>query len=145
MKAFPRSVWLFAVFLAVITSLPYIVGVVSTPDGWQYSGAPSVPIGVAVDYNSHLAKMWQGSRGEWDYRLLFTHESHRGIFPVQGFYVALGALADVTPFSLPLVYHIARFALTLCMVLAIWTFVCRFFDKASERWLALLFAAIVGG
>jgi hypothetical protein len=144
-KVFPRSVWLYALLLAFITALPYISGSLSTPERWQYSGAPAVPVGVQVDYNSHLAKMWQGSRGQWDYHLLFTHEEHRGIFPVQGFYVALGALASVTPFSLPAVYHIARFALTICMVLAIWAFASRFFDKPSERWLALLFGTIVGG
>jgi hypothetical protein len=144
-KVFPRSVWLFALFLALVTLLPYLVGAVSAPEGWRYTGAPAVPVGVQVDYNSHLAKMWQGSRGQWDYHLLFTHENHRSIFPVQGFYVALGALASITPFSLPVVYHLARFALTVCMVLAIWAFVSRFFDKPTERWLALLFATIVGG
>jgi len=142
---FPRSVWLFALFLATLTSLPYLVGLLSTPDGWRYSGAPAVPVGVQVDYNSHLAKMWQGSRGQWDYHLLFTHEPHRGIFPVQGFYVALGTLASITPFGLPAIYHIVRFLLTVSMVLAIWAFACRFFEKSSERWLALLFATIVGG
>ncbi len=144
-KVFPRSVWLYALLLAFVTSLPYLTGNLSTPTGWAYSGAPAVPIGVQVDYNSHLAKMWQGSRGQWDYHLLFTHEEHRGIFPVQGFYVALGALASVTPFSLPAIYHIARFVLTLFMVLAIWAFASRFFDKPSERWTALLFGTIVGG
>lgn len=144
-RFFSRSVWLYALILAFVTSLPYLVGSLSTPDGSQYSGAPAVPVGVQVDYNSHLAKMWQGSRGQWDYHLLFTHEPHRGIFPVQGFYVALGALANITPFSLPAVYHIARFVLTVCMVLAIWAFASRFFDKPSERWFALLFGTLVGG
>jgi hypothetical protein len=144
-KVFPPSVWLYALLMAFVTSLPYLTGNLSTPTDWQYSGAPAVPVGVQVDYNSHLAKMWQGSRGQWDYHLLFTHEDHRGIFPVQGFYVALGALASVTPFSLPAVYHIARFILTICMVLAIWAFASRFLHRQAERWLALLFGTIVGG
>jgi hypothetical protein len=145
MRRFPRSVWIFALFLALVTSLPYINGLVNTPSGWAYSGAPAVPVGVQVDYNSHLAKMWQGSRGQWNYHLLFTHEAHPGLFPVQGFYVALGALAHITPFTLPAVYHIARFLLTMAMVLATWALACRFFEKSSERWLTVIFGTIVGG
>ncbi len=145
MRAFPVSVWLFAFLLASITSLPYLTGYISTPHGWAYSGTPAVPIGAQVDYNSHMAKMWQGMRGQWDYHLLFTHEEHPGIPLVQGFYVALGSLASVTPFSLPLVYHIVRFLLTAGMVLAIWAFASHFFEKTTERWLTTSFATIVGG
>jgi hypothetical protein len=145
MRRFPGSVWGFALALALITSLPYIVGAIRAPDGWQYSGAAATPGGAQVDYNSHMAKMWQGSRGQWDYRLLFTHEAHPGLFPVQGFYVALGALATLTPFSPPVVYHLARFVLTVAMVLAVWAFAARFFDQPGERWLVTLFGTVVGG
>ncbi len=142
MSRYPLSVWIFALVLAVITSLPYIVGALSTPEGWQYSGAAALPPGIAVDYNSHMAKMWQGRRGEWDYHLLFTHEPHPGLPLVQGFYVALGA---VSPFSLPATYHLMRFVLTIGMVLALWSFAAHFFDKPSERWTCLLFATLVSG
>jgi hypothetical protein len=145
MKRFPPHVWLFALMLAFITSLPYLVGIISSPEGWRYSGAPAVPAGTQVDFNSHMAKMWQGYRGQWNYHLLFTHEEHAGIPLVQGFYIVLGALASLTPFSLPLVYHIVRFGLTVGMVLAIWTFACHFFEKSSDRWIATLFGTIVGG
>lgn len=145
MKAFPRSVWLFALVVAVVTSLPYLVGVLNTPSGWQYSGIPASPTGIQFDYPSHFAKMWQGSRGQWDYHLLFTHEAHPGLPVVQGFYMALGALGHLTPFSLPFVFHVARFVLTVCMVLAIWVFACRFFEKANERWLGLLFGTVAVG
>jgi hypothetical protein len=139
------AVLAFALALAALTSLPYLCGQLGTPDGWAYSGAPALPVGSVVDYNSHLAKMWQGARGQWDYHLLFTHEPHRGIVLVQGFYVALGALTRLTPFTLPLVYHIARFLLIFGMVLALWAFARHFFEGQRERWLALLFATVVSG
>jgi hypothetical protein len=145
MKRFPSMVWLFALVIACVTSLPYLLGELNTPAGWQYSGIAASPSGIQVDYPSHFAKMWQGSRGQWDYHLLFTHEAHPGLPLVQGFYVALGALARITPFSLPLVFHFARFVLTGSMVLAIWTFACRFFEKGSERWLGLLFGTVAVG
>ncbi len=145
MKRFPVSIWVFALVLAVVTSLPYVVGQLSTPVGWAYSGVPTLPTGTQFDVDSHLAKMWQGSRGEWNYHLLFTHEAHPGLPLVQSFYVLLGAIAHITPFSLPLMFHIARFGMTVGLVLALWAFACHFFEKPSERWLATLFGTVAVG
>ncbi len=145
MRRFPAAVWGFALALAAITSLPYAVGAASAPEGWAYTGALPIPAGVQVDFNSHLAKMWQGARGQWVYRLLFTHEPHPGLPLVQGFYVALGALASLTPFSLAAVYHVARFALTAGMVLVLWALAAHYFDRPLERWLALLFGTVASG
>lgn len=144
-RRFPVGVWLFALTLAVVTSLPYLVGQLSTPTGWAYSGTAVLPTGTQFDMDSHLAKMWEGSRGEWSYHLLFTHESHPELPLVQGFYVLLGAIAHVTPFSLPLVFHIARFGLTVGLVLALWAFASYFFERSSERWLATVFGTVVVG
>ncbi len=145
MKRLPLSIWFFALLMASVTSLPYVVGQLSTPDGWQYSGVAMLPTGTQFDVDSHLAKMWQGSRGEWDYHLLFTHETHTGLPLVQSFYVLLGAIAHITPFSLPLVFHITRFGMTVGLVLALWIFASHFFEKPSERWLATLFGTVAVG
>jgi len=144
-RRFPLTVWLFALLVAALTSLPYALGALSAPDGWAYSGAAAVPAGAQVDYNSHMAKLWQGSRGDWAYQLLFTHEDHPGIVGVQGFYVALGAVGGILPLSHPLLYHLARFALTIGVVLAMWAWARRFFQRPGERWLALCFGIIVSG
>lgn len=145
MKRFPISIWVFALVLAIVTSLPYLVGQLSTPVDWEYSGVAMLPTGTQFDVDSHLAKMWQGSRGAWNYHLLFTHEDHPGLPVVQSFYILLGAIAHITPFSLALVFHIARFGMTFGLVLAIWAFVSHFFEKPSERWLATLFGTIAVG
>ncbi|MBN8618558.1 MAG: hypothetical protein J0L63_06615 [Anaerolineae bacterium] len=145
MKRFPRALWVYALVFALLTSLPYLVGQLSAPAGWQYTGAASIPTGLQFDFASHMAKMWQGSRGQWDYQLLFTHESHPGLPLVQGFYVALGAVARLTPFTLPLVFHIARFLLTIGVVLSIWSLAGRFFQKSSERWLTVIIGTLFSG
>lgn len=145
MRRIPLAVWGYALLLALMTSLPYIAGAISTPDGWAYSGAAMVPDGAKVDYNSHMAKMWQGARGEFDYHLLFTHEDHAGLPTVQGFYVLLGAIAGSVSLNFPLVYHITRLVLTIIMVLAIWIFACRYLKEQGERWSALFFATIAFG
>ena len=145
MRRFPFAVWGYALLLAILTSLPYVVGAVSTLDGWGYSGAATLPDGAVVDYNSHMAKMWQGARGQFDYHILFTHEDHAGLPTVQGFYVALGVFAGLTSLDFALFYHLVRFILTLIMVLAIWAFMSRYLEEIGERWAGTFFATIVLG
>jgi hypothetical protein len=145
MKRFPLTVWLFAIFIALLTTLPHLIALMNTPQGWQYSGALPVPAGFRVDYNSHLAKMWQGSRGEFAYQLLFTHEDHPALPTVQGFYVVLGAFAGLFNLNFALVYHLARIILIVIMILTLWRFAAYFFTKNSERWLVLLFATLAAG
>ena len=145
MKRFPLAIWGYALLLAILTSLPYVVGAVSTPEGWAYSGAATLPDGAVVDYNSHMAKMWQGARGQFDYRILFTHEDHTGLLTVQGFYVTLGAIAGLISLNFSLVYHIVRFVLTLLMVLSIWQFMSRYLETIGERWAGTFFATTILG
>jgi hypothetical protein len=145
MKRFPATVWLFAFFIAFLITLPPLFALDNIPQGWQYSGALPVPGGFRVDYNSHLAKMWQGSRGEFAYQLLFTHEDHPALPTVQGFYVALGAVAGLFKLNFALTYHLVRFVLTVIMVLTLWHFAAYFFAKNRERWLVLLFGTLAAG
>jgi hypothetical protein len=142
---YPLTVWLFALFMAGITSLPYIIAALSAPDGWHVTGAAAVPAGTETDYNGYLSGMWQGWRGHGDYQLLFTHEAHPGVPLVKGFHLLLGFIAKITDLDLVAVYHLARFGLTVIFVLALWSFACRFFDSPLERWLCILFGTIVGG
>lgn len=118
----PLDVWLWALGLACLTSLPYVIAYLSVPAGGDYTGALVQPFGVAVDYNSHMAKLWQGQSGQWAYQLLFTAEAHRGLPLVQGFYVLLGALS---PLDIRLSFHLARFGLCIGVVLALWALIRR--------------------
>jgi hypothetical protein len=135
----------YALVFAILTSLPYLVGAINTPVGGEYSGALVIPGGFQVDYNSHMAKMWQGSRGEWDYQLLFTHEDHPGLPGVQIFYVALGALANLTGLSFPVMYQLARFLLTIAMMPLLWAFASHFFEKPRDRWTVIFFGTALMG
>ncbi len=145
MKQFPRNLWLFAILVAIVTTIPYLVGIFFTPDGWVYHGSLPIPGGFTVDYNSHMAKMWQGARGDWDYRLLFTHEDHIGLNGVQGFYVALGAISSLFSLSFPVVYHLARIILIIALVFALWRFAARFFTSSRECWIVLLLGTVAAG
>ena len=142
---FPVSVWIVALALAVVTSLPYAIGWLGTPEGMAYSGGPALPTGLQWDYNSRMGMLGQGARHDWDFHLLFTPEPHDGIYLVQGFYVAAGALADVFGLGIPLAFHVLRFAVTIVMVLALWAFAERFFSRTEDRWLCLSLATVASG
>ncbi|MCU0515067.1 MAG: hypothetical protein MUE40_21130, partial [Anaerolineae bacterium] len=117
----------------------------ATPPGAGYSGALPVPGGFMVDYNSHMAKMWQGARGDFAYRLLFTHEAHPGLPGVQGFYVLAGAVAQAAGLSFPVMYHLLRLLCTVLMMLALWQVAGRCVGPGPARWTALLLATTVMG
>lgn len=139
---FPLGVWAYGLLLALLTTLPYGVGFVSAPLGGGYSGALIEPFGVSVDVNSHLAKLWQGRQGQLTYCLPFTAEAHPCLLGVQGFYVALGALL---PLDVRLSYHLARFALSLGVVLGLWRLIVRLLAEGRGRWWALLAGTLLMG
>ncbi|MCC7447069.1 MAG: hypothetical protein IT324_06615 [Anaerolineae bacterium] len=138
-RGLPRRVLLVLLLLIALTTLPYIVGILSAPAGTQFSGV----IIDAPDYNSHLAKMQQGLRGAWRYQLLFTAEPHEPIF-LQTFYVALGHVARWTGLSLGLTYHLAQIICIALMVLALWGVMTHFLPE-DRAWWALLLCLFGGG
>jgi hypothetical protein len=64
----------FALFIVLLTSIPYIIAWSKQDDQWVFSGAL---FGVE-DGNSYLAKMRLGARGEWDFHLFYTPEQTEG-------------------------------------------------------------------
>lgn len=142
----PWQIWAFGLILAVAVTLPTFVGAARTPEGWAFTAAPAVPGGMRWDYNAQMARMWQGFEPtDALFKLPVTHEHHRAIPLVQSFYVALGLIGRVVPLSLPALYHVARFLLTLALVPVLWVFSGRFFEDRFGRWLGVLFATVVGG
>jgi hypothetical protein len=135
-------IWVIAISAVIVAAaaLPYVVGYLAQTPEWRFSGS----IMDKVDYYSHLAKMWQGYRGEWLYQLLFTPEPQEGVY-VQTFYVALGHLARIAYLGLPLTYHIARTIFGFLMLLAIYRFIALFAPATRTRRAAFLLATIASG
>ena len=131
-----------AVIVAALafSSAPYICGYLAQTGDMRFSGA----VFDLPDYYSHLAKMQQGARGEWEYHLLFTPEDHTGAY-LQTFYVALGQLARVTGLALPLIYQLARLAGGVLALLAVWRFVSALTPSRPVRRLALWLVAFSSG
>jgi hypothetical protein len=135
-------IWITVVAALVVaaSTLPYLAGYLAQTEEMRFGGA----LLDRVDYYSHLAKMWQGYRGEWRYRLLFTPEQHEGAY-LQTFYVALGHLARLTGLGLPLAYQAARVAFAFLMLLLIYRFMAYFIASVRTRRVAFLLATIASG
>jgi len=131
---------LVAVAVLLVSSLPYIVGYMVSPPDREFSGA----LVNMVDYHSHLAKMQQGARGEWRYRLLFTPEDHNGAY-LQIFYVALGHLAARTGLPLVAAYHLARLVGGFILLLTTYLFSAFFLRRRALRRVAYLLICFSSG
>jgi hypothetical protein len=131
---------LLALIVLAITGLPYLAGwLTSTPD--------RVFEGFVIDMDdahSHLAKMQQGYRGEWRYRILFTPEPHEGAY-TNILYVALGHLARLMHADLVAVYHGARLAFGFIYLLVAYAFSAFFLTDLAGRRLAYVLICFSSG
>ncbi len=138
----PRRVWAVIGLLLIAVNLPYLAGYMNAPEGGAFTGNAFAQ--TRVDFNSHLAKIQLGLRGEWLYRLLFTPEEHPAVL-LQTFYTALGQIARVSGLSPVAAYHLARLATMILMWVMIWQFVARWLPDERGRWWAFLLATVTGG
>lgn len=131
---------LIALAILFVSSLPYMIGYTVSPPDREFSGA----LVNVVDYHSHLAKMQQGARGEWRYRLLFTPQDHEGAY-LQVFYVALGHLAARTGLPLVTTYHLARLVSGFILLLTTFLFIAFFLRQRALRRIAYLLVGFSSG
>jgi hypothetical protein len=124
----------------VVSTVPYLVGILAQTPHERFGGAVMNP----VDYHSYLSRMWQGYRGGWQFRLLFTPEPHTGAY-FQPFYIFLGHLARLFGLGLSLTYHIARVVFGFAMLLAVYRFIGLFVASVRTRRVAFLLAATASG
>jgi hypothetical protein len=115
--------------------------------GWLASTPDRVFEGFIIDVDdahSHLAKMQQGYRGEWQYRLLFTPEPHDGVY-TNTFYIALGHLVRLIDADLVATYHGARLIFGLVYLLVAYAFVAFFLSDLAGRRLAYVLLCFSSG
>jgi len=117
-----RREWVWAAAVAALTlalsSLPYAVGYLAQPPDRSFIGA----VYDWEDTYSHLAKMQQGVRGDWEYRILFTPEEHPGAY-INTFYIALGHLSRTLGLPPLLVYHLARLVCAVLLLATVYGFI----------------------
>lgn len=118
--------WVIAV--VALSCLPYLLAWALAPDGTRYTGLLLNPL----DGASYYAKMQQGARGDWLFHLPFTPEPHDGS-PIFLFYLALGHLSRLLSLPIPLIYHLARAAAGLFLLLVAYEFIACFIERPALR------------
>jgi hypothetical protein len=144
LPAIDRQTWLRVTLLAlivlIVSSVPYGVGYLASTPEWQFGGI----VVDREDSESHLAKMQQGARGSWRYRLLFTPEDHPGAY-INTFYVGLGHLSRLSGLSLAATYQLTRLVCGFILLLTLYVFLRTFLRRKYHAWLAYVLAATSSG
>ena len=108
-----RFALVFAVVIAALSLLPYLLAYLWTPPGHHFAGF----FFIADDATTYLAKMRQGADGSWLWNDPYTSEPHGGVF-LFGFYLLLGHLAGLLHLPLIAAYHLAGISGAVALVLA---------------------------
>lgn len=135
-----RWVIIWIIIILIITSVPYVIGVLrSTPDH-VFSGFV-----IAVeDGNLYLAKMNEGAHGAWLFHLPYTSEPHMGtLFHI--FYLLLGKLAVITTLAPIVIFHLARVIGAALFLFVLYRFIAMFVASRAARRIAFLLIVFSGG
>jgi hypothetical protein len=138
----PEWRWVAALALALIlvSSLPYLVAWVATPDGAHFTGFVSNP----MDQHSYVAKMRQGWNGSWRYRLAYTPEDTDGAH-VFLFYLFLGHVSRLTHIPLIWMVHGVRVAACAILIPLCYGFAAQVCDEVRQRRWATLLMGVSSG
>ena len=138
----------FALFVIVLTTIPYLVAWATEGENQRFSGAM---FGVE-DANSYFSKMRLGARGEWSFRLVYTPEPTTPEALTFLPYIAVGQIvgALVTddlalPRALMIGFQIMRIAADLILILVMYRFIAQFIKSIRTRYHALILATLAGG
>jgi hypothetical protein len=111
-----------------LASMPYLYALQVESPGLRFGGFVLNPL----DGNSYLAKMEQGRRGAWGFRLPYSAEPGPAAL-VFFYYILLGHFAGWTGLSSLTVYHAARLAAAAVFLAALYAFIARFFAQPALR------------
>jgi hypothetical protein len=137
-----RWVLKYAIFVMLITSLPYLFGYFTQGQTWRFTG---FVFGVE-DGNSYIAKMLSGYVGNWLFRSPYSPYDQRGFlgfFP----YILLGKLVS-NPGAheqLVAIFHIYRWIAGIFVIFATYELIAFFIRNDSLRRWAVVLATIGGG
>src|SRR5574341_2532975 len=122
-----RRIFAVAILILLAANLPYLLAY-TVPAPYVFGGILFNP----MDGQSYFAKMREGWRGEWLFTLPYTPQPGPGVF-IFTYYLFLGRLARWSGASLDLVYHLARVAGGLALLLSAYHFIARFFESSRRR------------
>jgi len=132
----------FALFVMLLTSVPYFIGYARQGEDWRFSG---FVFGVE-DGNSYIAKMSLGMHGEWLFKTPYTSYPQNGLFAFFP-YLLLGKLAAAPAAHEQLValFHIFRFVAGIVLIYVTYNFIALFIKNVADRRLSLVLITLGGG
>lgn len=132
----------FALFVIVITTLPYFLGYQLQGENWRFTG---FWFGVE-DGNSYIAKMLASSWGGWLLKSPYTTYQQNGLFILMP-YVLLGKLVSPPAEHEQLValFHLFRWLSVAMVVLATYDFLSIFLRNIFYRRLGAIVITLGGG
>src|SRR3989442_11370530 len=110
-----RWVWIAAIAVATLASLPYLLLWAITPPDKLFWGFVNNP----DDHCVYLAWMRQAEQGQFFFQNLFTTAPQRGL-TINLFFLLLGLLGRVTHLPLAVVYHLARFGFGVLLLVLVY-------------------------
>lgn len=113
-RRWPTFALLFAMAIAAISLLPYLLAYLWAPPGHHFAGF----FFIADDATTYLSKMREGADGSWLWNDPYTSEPHGGVF-LFSFYLLFGHLAALLHLPLIAAYHLARITGAIGLVIAV--------------------------
>jgi len=138
----PRWLYIFALLVMVVTTIPYLMGYAAQGTEWRFTG---FVFGVE-DGNSYIAKMLGGAAGEWLFRTPYTALPQRGVIAFLP-YMLLGKLTAPPAQHAQLValFHLFRFGAGILAILATYDFIAIFTTEHRLRVWGVVLASLGGG
>ena len=136
-----RLVCITILFLIIVTSIPYILGIVFAPENTTYTGLHAVSPGDGYIYYSYIEQVKEGNI--LLQRLVTTYDTPRNI--ISPVWVSVGFLAKVLDLSPSVAFHVARVLSIPFLVLVLYLCIAFFIQKRIYRGIALLLACFAGG
>lgn len=128
-----RKAIVLSVGVALLTHIPYVLSnSIVEPDS-IFSGFLLNP----VDGFSYLAKMRQGSSGDWLFHLPYAVEPGQGAL-LFIYYILLGKVVALTGWAPLFIYHFTRILASCLMFFVAYLFVTRYLTRRRTRWAAYL-------
>ncbi len=134
-----KKIFLFTAVL-LLAGIPYIIAWIAAGPRYTFGGLLFDP----VDGYTYLAKMGEGWSGQWRFTLPYTADPGQGAY-INLVYLFLGHLARLTTLPIIVVYHLARLAGGLFLVLALFRFFKTTFNNDETVWTAVLLALFGSG
>ncbi len=136
-----RLVFLMAGLMIILTSLPYLMGLIIAPAGTVYDGLHSFHPADFLVYYSYLE---QAKEGHFLFKDLYTSEK-QSLGMLNVFWLAIGLLAKLFKMSNALAFHLSRIILIPPAVAAFYLTIAYFLNKEQWRKTAFFLLLLAAG